>query len=154
MDWFGNRLLLMMFGIDHAKSYAKLQEICRKTHDNLGFFEWHTMQGVGQGSAFYTGSATTLARAIIEGLFGVEWTHEKIRIQPRLGIKKGYIYLPHAETGQFLELVGNKTLVNYMIKGQQRSYWEIHSVFRAGGMMGPMQNALIICYGLQCCTDE
>ena len=48
----------------------KLIEIARKDIVNGGLFEWDTKDGAGRGSDFYSGSAGSLARALIEGYLG------------------------------------------------------------------------------------
>ncbi|MCK4819465.1 hypothetical protein KA005_27075, partial [bacterium] len=104
-DWFGGRLVLQMFLNDTPRAFAKLKEICQKAFLNKGFFEWDTMDGKGQGSSHFVGSAATIARMIVEGLFGIDWSYKKIRIRPRLARNHGYIYVPQVEKGQFVSYV-------------------------------------------------
>lgn len=101
-DWFGGRLVLQMFHNDHPESLNKLREICTKSFLNKGFYEWNTMDGEGRGSSHYTGSAAVVSRAIIEGLFGIAWDYDSIRIKPRLILDSGYIYLPRVATSEFV----------------------------------------------------
>lgn len=104
-DWFGGRLVLQMFLHDDPNAFAKLKEICQKAFLNKGFFEWDTMDGKGQGSSHFVGSAAIIDRMIVEGLFGIDWSDKKIRIRPRLALNQGYIYVPQVENGQFVSYV-------------------------------------------------
>ena len=71
-DWFGGRLVLAMFESGFSReAREKLIEIARKNIANGGFYEWDTKDGAGRGSDFYSGSAGSLARALIEGYLGV-----------------------------------------------------------------------------------
>jgi hypothetical protein len=86
----------------NTETFKKLVEICTKVSKNRGFFEWDTIDGMGQGSSHYSGSAATLTRSIIEGLFGIRWDIRDIRIEPRLGTRNGYIFAPNKENGEFI----------------------------------------------------
>jgi hypothetical protein len=99
-DWFGGKLVLSMFrhtGADKAE--AALLEIARKADANNGFFEWDDPQGRGHGSPYYSGSAGSLARALLEGYFGIGLERDKLVIEPRLGRKSGavHLFVPAAE---------------------------------------------------------
>ena len=87
-----------------------MKEICQKAFLNKGFFEWDTMDGKGQGSSLFAGSAATIARMIVEGLFGIDWSYKKIRIRPRLARNHGYVYVPQVENGRFVSYVYKSTV--------------------------------------------
>ena len=104
-DWFGGRFVLQMFIHDNASAFFKMTEICQKAIINKNFFEWDTVNGQGEGSPQYTGNAAAISRMIVEGLFGINWSDTKIRIQPRLAQNNGYIYVPQVDNNQFLSYV-------------------------------------------------
>jgi cellobiose phosphorylase len=85
-DWFGGRLIYAMFenGFS-AQAREKLAEVIRKDIANGGLYEWDTPDGSGRGSDFYGGSAGSLARAMYEGLFGLQLTERGICLEPKLG---------------------------------------------------------------------
>ena len=96
-DWFGGKLLLAMFQNGFAaEAGPKLLEIARKNIANGGLFEWDTPNGAGRGSAFYSGSAGSLARALIEGYYGIGVSDGELTLEPRLGADGGaiHVYLP------------------------------------------------------------
>jgi hypothetical protein len=102
-DWFGGRLVLAMFESGFAReAREKLLEIARKDIANGGLHEWDTKEGWGRGSDFYSGSAGSLARALIEGYLGVRISGHDLEISPRLGrdSAKVHIHLPSA--GRFV----------------------------------------------------
>lgn len=101
-DWFGGRLVLQMFLHEFPDALLKSREICRKAVENKGYFEWDSMDGKGNGSSHFAGSAAIVSRMIIEGLFGVNWTTDGIIIKPRLGTTQGYIYIPQKESSKFI----------------------------------------------------
>ena len=101
-DWFGGRLVLGMYRLGDASATDELSRIARKAVSNRGLFEWDTTDGRGRGSAHYAGSAGVLGRAVIEGLFGIEWSSHRVTVTPRLGSQEGYVYLPQRSTSQFL----------------------------------------------------
>ena len=76
--------------------------MAKKAVAQRGFYEWDTTDGRGQGSRRFAGSAGVLGRAVIEGLFGVDWKYDEVLVTPRLGQHEGYIYLPQASTDEFL----------------------------------------------------
>ncbi len=102
-DWFGGKLVLAMFESGFAReAREKLLEIARKNVANGGLYEWDTKDGRGRGSDFYSGSAGSLARALVEGYFGIRISADHLEISPRLGLDsaKVHIYLPAA--GRFV----------------------------------------------------
>ena len=102
-DWFGGKLVLAMFESGFAReAREKLLEIARKSVANGGLYEWDTKDGRGRGSDFYSGSAGSLARALVEGYFGIRISADHLEISPRLGLDfaKVHIYLPAA--GRFV----------------------------------------------------
>ncbi|MDB4433197.1 hypothetical protein N9166_00485 [bacterium] len=101
-DWFGGRLILGMYRRGDPAATEELSRIARKAASNRGLFEWDTPDGRGRGSAHFAGSAGVLGRTMIEGLFGVEWSGEKVTVTPRLGSEEGCLYLPQPSTGGFV----------------------------------------------------
>ncbi|WDN90791.1 hypothetical protein BuS5_03762 [Desulfosarcina sp. BuS5] len=104
-DWFGGRLVLQMFINNRQEAFNKLEQICHKAFLNKGFFEWDTMDGKGQGSSHYSGSAASIYRSVVEGLFGIDWNYKQVRIQPRLSHHTGYIYVPQIENKRYLSYI-------------------------------------------------
>jgi hypothetical protein len=99
-DWFGGKLVLAMFESGFSReAREKLIEIARKNVANGGLYEWDTKDGQGRGSDFYSGSAGSLTRALVEGYLGVRLTRSALEITPRLGLDSArvHFYLPAAE---------------------------------------------------------
>lgn len=101
-DWFGAKLVRAMFerGSSGA-ARAKLLEIARKNAANKGFYEWDTPDGQGRGSAFYSGSAGSVALALIEGYFGVILDRDSLRLEPKLGEDRGAVNIRVPAAGRF-----------------------------------------------------
>ena len=98
-DWFGGKLVLAMFESGFAReAREKFLEIARKNVANGGFYEWDTKDGKGRGSDFFSGSSGSLARALIEGYYGIRISADNLEIAPRLGLDRAqvHIYLPAA----------------------------------------------------------
>ncbi|MBM3295107.1 MAG: hypothetical protein FJY82_11390 [Candidatus Aminicenantes bacterium] len=85
-DWFGGKLVAAMFenGFS-AAARLKLLEIARKAAANKGLFEWDAPDGTGRGSPYFAGSAGSLAKALIEGYFGIHLSRDDLELSPRLG---------------------------------------------------------------------
>jgi hypothetical protein len=101
-DWFGGRFVLQMFQNGNKQAFTKAKEICQKTMFNNNMYEWDDVDGRGRGSPRYSGSAAAVSRMIIEGLFGIDWSLDKIILTPRLAMKNGYIYIPNVSRDEFL----------------------------------------------------
>jgi len=102
-DWFGGRLVLAMFESGFSReAREKLIEIARKDIANGGLFEWDTKDGAGRGSDFYSGSAGSLARALIEGYLGVRISGLHLEISPRLGLDNARVHLHVPASGRFV----------------------------------------------------
>jgi len=85
-DWFGAKLVAAMFTNGFSRiAKDKLLEIARKDIAGRGLHEWDTPAGLGRGSAFYSGSAGSLAYALFEGYFGLRMSGEGLAVTPRLG---------------------------------------------------------------------
>ena len=98
-DWFGAGLVRAMFEHGFSRlAREKLAEIARKNSANKGLYEWDTPGGQGRGSAFYSGSAGSLAGAIFEGYFGIKITRDSLTLEPRLNEDRAviHVYLPAA----------------------------------------------------------
>jgi len=84
-DWFGAKLVYAMFERGFSRTARqKLLEIAKKGAANKGLYEWDTPSGQGQGSAFYSGSAGSLALALFEGYFGLRISKDSLQLSPRL----------------------------------------------------------------------
>ncbi len=99
-DWFGGKIVHSMF--EHgfsSQAREKLLEIARKNIANGGFFEWDSRDGTGKGSDYYSGSAGSLSKALIEGYFGINVSTESLHISPKLSQDeaKVHFYLPAAD---------------------------------------------------------
>jgi len=102
-DWFGGRLVLAMFESGFSReAREKLIEIARKDIANGGLFEWNTKDGAGRGSDFYSGSAGSLARALIEGYLGIWISGHDLEISPRLGLDSARVHVHLPAVGRFV----------------------------------------------------
>ena len=102
-DWFGGRLVLAMFESGFSReAREKLIEIVRKDVANGGLFEWDTKDGAGRGSDFYSGSAGSLARALIEGYLGIWISGHDLKISPRLGLDNARVHVHLPASGRFV----------------------------------------------------
>ncbi len=102
-DWFGGKLVLGMFREGEAAEAAgELLAIAGKNASRRGLFEWDAPDGAGRGSSRFSGSAGSLARALIEGYFGIGISGDGLILSPRLGADSGavHMYLPSA--GRFI----------------------------------------------------
>ncbi len=96
-DWFGARLIYALYERGFSNTATKkLLEIVNKILQNGNFYEWDTLEGKGQGSPFYCGSAGALSKAIIEGFFGIKLSKNLLSIEPKMreGFHKIHIYQP------------------------------------------------------------
>jgi hypothetical protein len=101
-DWFGGKLVLALFRAgEPGRGETALLEIARKAIANNGLYEWDDRAGRGRGSAAFSGSAGSLSRALIEGYFGLEVSPEGLRIEPRLGLRRGAVHLYFPANGRF-----------------------------------------------------
>jgi len=99
-DWFGGRIVYAMF--EHGfsgQAREKLLEIAKKDVANRGLYEWDSPEGTGRGSAFYSGSAGSLAKALFEGYFGLKISKESLELEPKLGSDSAavHIYIPASD---------------------------------------------------------
>lgn len=102
-DWFGGKLVLAMFESGFAReARTKLLEIARKAVGNAGFHEWDTRDGRGRGSDFYSGSAGSLARALVEGYYGVRLTRASLELSPRLGSDAATVHVHIPAAGRYV----------------------------------------------------
>ena len=102
-DWFGGKLVLAMFGSGVAReARTKLLEIARKAVGNAGFHEWDTRDGRGRGSDFYSGSAGSLARALVEGYYGVRLKRTSLELSPRMGPDTATVHVRVPAAGRYV----------------------------------------------------
>jgi hypothetical protein len=98
-DWFGGKLVLAMFREGAAAEAAgELRAIAGKDAAHGGLFEWDAPDGAGRGSARFSGSAGSLARALIEGYYGIGLSDGGLTLSPRLGADSGavHVFIPAA----------------------------------------------------------
>ncbi|MDD8027795.1 MAG: hypothetical protein PHI34_14935 [Acidobacteriota bacterium] len=101
-DWFGGKLVLALFrNGGPGPAETALLEIARKAIANNGLFEWDDPAGHGRGSPAFSGSAGSLARALIEGYYGLDVSADGLRIEPRLGKRRGAIHLFFPAAGRY-----------------------------------------------------
>ena len=102
-DWFGGKLILAMFANGAADAAAgELLAVAAKDAGHGGLFEWDTPDGAGRGSSRFSGSAGSLARALIEGYYGIELGDGRLTISPRLGADSGAVHLFVPAAGRFI----------------------------------------------------
>jgi hypothetical protein len=103
-DWFGGKLLLLMFESGFARTARdKLIEIAKKDIANGGFFEWDAKDGTARGSDFYAGSAGSLARALVEGYFGIRFDSMGFQVSPKLGFDEARVHVHIPATGRAVD---------------------------------------------------
>jgi hypothetical protein len=99
-DWFGGRIVYAMFEHGFSRqAREKLLEIAKKNMANRGLYEWNSPDGTGRGSAFYSGSAGSLAMALFEGYFGLKIAKDSLELEPKLGSDSAslHIYVPASD---------------------------------------------------------
>ncbi|MHB8094205.1 MAG: hypothetical protein ACYDH0_04610 [Candidatus Aminicenantales bacterium] len=102
-DWFGGKLVLAMFESGFSReAREQLIAIARKDAANGGFFEWDTKEGAGRGSGDFTGSAGSLARALVEGYYGIRMTRDALELSPRLGRDEAKVHFYIPASGRFI----------------------------------------------------
>ena len=102
-DWFGGKLVLAMFASGFSReAREKLVEIARKNIANGGLYEWDTKDGRGRGSDFFSGSAGSLTRALVEGYLGVRIDAHHLEISPRLGLDSARVHVHLPAAGRFV----------------------------------------------------
>ena len=99
-DWFAGRIVYAMF--EHGfsgQAREKLLEIAKKNVANRGLYEWDSPDGTGRGSAFYSGSAGSLAKALFEGYFGLKIAKGSLGLEPKLGADSAvvHVYIPASD---------------------------------------------------------
>lgn len=99
-DWFAARLVLEMYrnGYSDAATRA-LRQIAQLDVKNGGIYEWEDKTGHPNASAWYSGAAGVLARALVEGYFGIDEHPDSLNITPRLKDQSGRIALYEPASG-------------------------------------------------------
>ncbi len=99
-DWFAARLMLAEFERGYSTlAYRQMAEVAKKDVQAGGLYEWNTPEGEGKGANPYLSNAGALARAVIEGLFGITMSASALEIRIRLGNHPGRIQLDQPATG-------------------------------------------------------
>ncbi len=84
-DWFGARLILAMYQHGHVElANEKLDEIAGKICGNQEINEWENPAGLPMGSSDFAGAAGVIARAIVEGRYGITLDNNGLKIEPNL----------------------------------------------------------------------
>jgi len=99
-DWFAGRIVSAMFEHGYSRqAREKLLEIAKKAVANRGLYEWDSPDGIGRGSAFYSGSAGSLAKALFEGYFGLKIAKGWLELEPKLSPDGAavHIYIPASD---------------------------------------------------------
>jgi glycogen debranching enzyme len=99
-DWFGGRIVYAMFEHGFSRqAREKLLEIAKKDVANRGLYEWDSPDGTGRGSAFYSGSAGSLVKALFEGYFGLKIAKDSLGLEPKLGSDSAsvHVYIPASD---------------------------------------------------------
>lgn len=99
-DWFAGRIVYAMFEHGFSRqAREKLLEIAKKDVANRGLYEWDSPAGTGRGSAFYSGSAGSLAKALFEGYFGLKIAKGSLGLEPKLGANSAavHVYIPASD---------------------------------------------------------
>jgi len=101
-DWWGGMQLSGQFWTGYsALGRQGLDQVATDwARDPGDVFEWQE-PGTGKngGSSAYAGAASTMAEAIIAGLYGVEVGPQSWSITPRLGAQSGGIHVYHPASG-------------------------------------------------------
>lgn len=99
-DWFGGKLVYALFDSGYSRAAKdKLREIILKDVRNGGLTEWDDPKGTARGSEFFSGSAGSLAKALLEGYFGLRMSRAGISLEPRLAGDEARVhaFLPAAD---------------------------------------------------------
>lgn len=105
-DWFGGRLIYAMFESGFSReAKKKLVEVIHKNLENRGFFEWDNREGLGLGSDLFSGSAGSLALAVIQGYFGVKPAKGHLSLEPKLGEDSAQIHVYQPADDSFVAYV-------------------------------------------------
>jgi hypothetical protein len=100
-DWFAARLVLEMYHAGYSDAATRgLQQIAQQDVKNSGIYEWEDKIGNPKGSAYYSGAAGVLARALIEGYFGIDNRPDHLSLSPRLKDQSGRIALREPASGR------------------------------------------------------
>jgi hypothetical protein len=102
-DWFAGRFVLAEFERGFSRRATEhLEQLARRVVAAGGCYEWFTREGAPRGSARYSGSASALALALYEGLFGVELAGGVLDLDVRLRGRSGSVALEQPATGATL----------------------------------------------------
>lgn len=102
-DWFAGRLILEMYRNGYSDAATRsFRQIAQQDVKNGGIYEWTDKAGNPKGSAWYSGGAGVLARALIEGYFGIDERPDHLMIAPRLKDQSGRIALREPASGRYI----------------------------------------------------
>ncbi|MGE3269143.1 MAG: hypothetical protein AB7P40_10370 [Chloroflexota bacterium] len=105
-DWWGGMQVSGEFWAGYSALGRKHLDLVAQdwARDPGEIYEWQeTGTGENNGSAAYTGAASSMGEAIISGLFGVDLGPERWSISPRLGAQSGGIHVFHPSSGCTLD---------------------------------------------------
>ena len=102
-DWWSGRFLLALFERGRSASASDgLRAVAQRVAATGGLFEWHALDGSGQGSNHYAGNVGSLASAIYEGLFGIASNASGLGLTVRLGPLSGGVTVCEPVSGREL----------------------------------------------------
>ena len=105
-DWWGGmQISAELWNGYSALGRTHLDMVARDWARDPGeVYEWQaTATHVNSGSPAYAGAASTMAEAIVAGLYGVELTPDRWAVTARLGAQSGGIHVFHPPTGCVLD---------------------------------------------------
>jgi hypothetical protein len=102
-DWWSGRFLLALYERGRSQAASDgLRAVARRVADTGGLFEWHALDGSGQGSRSYAGNVGALSAAIFEGLFGLASNASGLDVSVRLGSLPGGVSVCEPASGREL----------------------------------------------------
>jgi hypothetical protein len=102
-DWWSGRFLLALFASGRSGAASEgLRAVAQRVASSGGLFEWHALDGSGQGSNSYAGNVGALSGAIYEGLFGLASNAGGLDVTVRLGSLAGRVAVCEPISGREL----------------------------------------------------
>lgn len=122
-DWFAGRFVRAEFERGYSQRAGEhLRALAQRVRRSGGLYEWNERDGVGRGSARYAGSAAALGDAVVQGLFGVSLSADRLDVRLRLGASPGRLSLLEPASGRAMVLVqqrlaNDRLVVEYAGRG-------------------------------------
>jgi hypothetical protein len=131
-DWWGGMQISGQFWTGYsAMGRESLSEVAADwARDPGAVYEWQEPgSAANNGSPEYAGAASTMAEAIITGLYGVDLEPDHWGITPRLGAQSGGIHVYHPPSGCALDYwqtyAGDKIAVEWETNHPQPGAFQI-----------------------------